>query len=567
MNNIISQSKIIHDYNEISRPKFNPKLFERSDDDLVEEIRKVVYSIERDQSFCIKVIKFTVYKRYKDIMDKMYEYEESINHKDKSKNKNNMYSAVNLKDSDVMLIEVVYFVAVGGKADTVTTYILAPIIVDKYYYKIQGNYYSPMYQVVDGSTYNNGTSSNIKKPKVTEKIMQNPINIFKNDVTIEDIHSVVHHLSYYSMNTFDRMCSVIKYMMARLGLFGTFDFLGINCINISDQPNMNDDVICVNVKNVYITTPKFILEKDEVVQSLLYTIYISILHHKKEITVENIYTKLFWLESLGAEFGFETFEKGSSLLESLETIYDLTTKSNLRLPMEDKETIYHILRWMIREFKSLIKKDNLDISTKRIRMEEYLAFLYAAKLVKGIFRIAKAGKRATVDTIKKSIKTQPTFLLKEINKCNIVNFRDMSNDLDSITALEFTYKGLAGIGEKNMRSVPEIYKSVHPSHLKRIDLDSSPKSSPGMAGILCPFTDLYDDDYFSDFMEPNTWRDNYKSILNEYKSITAMKETIEFKEKVLGISDEQLKQTLYDCLGISRELIEAIKFVETDMIE
>lgn len=557
----LSQAKIIHDFNEATRPKFNPKLFERSDDKLIEEIRKVIYSIERNQAFIIKVLQFNVYKNYKEIMDKMYEYEESVNHKDKNRNKNNIYDYVNLKDSDVILLEVVYYVAASGNIDTFKVYILIPRIVDKYYYKILGNYYSPMYQIVDGSTYNNGTSSNIKKPKVTQKIM---VNIFKNEVSLEDIHNNTYSLTYYSTNTFDRTCSVMKYMLARLGLVQTLDFLELNYIYITDVPEYGDDFVTIEEKGIYIAVPKYIFENEEMVQSLVYTLKSSIEHYKKDVDVNKIFSRDFWLESLGAEFGFETVEKGISLLESLETLYDITSREKLRLPDIDKETIYHVLRWMMREFKALLLKDNLDISTKRVRIEEYLALLYSTKLVKGILRIAKTGRRITVDTIKKAIKTQPYFLLKEINKCNIVNYRDMSNDLDSITALEFTYKGLSGIGEKNTRSVPDIYRAVHPSHLKRIDLDSSPKSSPGLAGILCPFTEITEDGYFSDFQEPNDWRLRYADVVNNYKSMTAMKETIEFKEKVLGIADEELKKTLYECLDITKDLIEVIEFVDSE---
>ena len=368
----LSQAKIIHDFNEATRPKFNPKLFERSDDKLIEEIRKVIYSIERNQAFVIKVLQFNVYKNYKVIMDKMYEYEESVNHKDKNRNKNNIYDYVNLKDSDVILLEVVYYVAASGNNDTFKVYILIPRIVDKYYYKILGNYYSPMYQIVDGSTYNNGTSSNIKKPKVTQKIM---VNIFKNEVSLEDIHNNTYSLTYYSTNTFDRTCSVMKYMLARLGFVQTLDFLELNYIYVTDVPEYGDDFVTIEEKGIYIVVPKYIFENEEMVQSLVYTLKTSIEHYKKDVDVNKIFSRNFWLESLGAEFGFETIEKGISLLESLETLYDITSREKLRLPDADKATIYHVLRWIMREFNALRLKDNLNITCKKIRFAEYIASL------------------------------------------------------------------------------------------------------------------------------------------------------------------------------------------------
>ena len=45
--------------------------------------------------------------------------------------------------------------------------------------------------------------------------------------------------------------------------------------------------------------------------------------------------------------------KGAFVLDSIERIYDIGTKNNLHLPMQDKENIYCVLRWMMREFSNL----------------------------------------------------------------------------------------------------------------------------------------------------------------------------------------------------------------------
>ena len=42
----MKQREFIHAYNDKYRPKFNQELFKRSDDDLVEAIKAVIYSVK-----------------------------------------------------------------------------------------------------------------------------------------------------------------------------------------------------------------------------------------------------------------------------------------------------------------------------------------------------------------------------------------------------------------------------------------------------------------------------------------------------------------------------------------
>ena len=67
----------------------------------------------------------------------------------------------------------------------------------------------------------------------------------------------------------------------------------------------------------------------------------------------------------------------------------------------------------------------------------------------------------------------------------------MVNDMDSIIAIKYTYKGISGIGERT-NQVSQIYRNVDISHIGRIDPDTSSNSDPGLTGSLCPLTKLYD---------------------------------------------------------------------------
>lgn len=83
--------------------------------------------------------------------------------------------------------------------------------------------------------------------------------------------------------------------------------------------------------------------------------------------------------------------------------------------------------------------------------------------------------------------------------------------LDALTALKFTYKGISGLGESG-GSVQKIYRYVDPSYLGILDLTTSSNSDPGMSGMICPLTSLYNDHSFSEYSEPNTWRENYEPL-------------------------------------------------------
>ena len=96
----------------------------------------------------------------------------------KNKNKENEYNYINLKDSEVKLLIVNYFIQLKDKSEKLSVIIAVPKFVDKYYFKLYGNVYSPLYQIVDGSTYNNSTS-NSKEHSVTLKTMFMPIRIYR----------------------------------------------------------------------------------------------------------------------------------------------------------------------------------------------------------------------------------------------------------------------------------------------------------------------------------------------------------------------------------------------------
>lgn len=552
----MNQQQFIRQFNDANRASFNDALFERNDDEIIEELKKVILSCERHKYFTLKVQKFTVIEDYPTII-RMLREQESI--KSDSKDKDfNKYDYIALKDSDVKLLVVDYFIKVkypkkeGQGEKNLRVLIMVPRFVDKYYFKIFGNYYCPKYQIVDGSTYNNA-NSNAKCQNVTFKSLFMATRIYR---YVVDFHFENHPTPvrgvYYNSSIFSKMVPVMKYILARYGLMDAMKALGVEYFYVTDHNPKNDDWYTMKKHSIFLSMPKFIFENDPVAQSLMYTVYLSITN--KDFTPEMLWTTSFWLKSLGESYNSKYIEKGLSVLESLESIYDIPTKESLRLPDQYKKDIYAVLIWIIREFSELRKKNNLDVGTKRLRLAEYIAALYAFKLSKGMFSFSEEGDKIQISQIEKRIFTFPDYLLKAITRDRIMAAKNNVNDLDAFSALKWTFKGISGLGDSKDSAIPSGYKQVHPSQLGRIDIDSSSPNDPGMAGMLTPMAPIYDN-YFSDFTEPNTWRDEVRSMLAEYKKMIGYKQIFQLQKEIGIVPDESIEGAIDETIQRTEEFI------------
>ena len=531
MSNSMTQSAFIKMYNDTHRESFNEALFVRSDMEIVEELKNIILSSQREQIFTIKVDSFEFITDYDQVNKILFDYEEEAQ-MNKKKKRTNQYDYVNLKDSDIMILKVRYFISAKDKSEYLDVLICVPRVVDKYYFRIFGNYYSAMYQIVDASTYNNSSNTKKTHSNITLKTISSPIRIYRNSDVLESLNDGPVKNILYTIGVFSKSFNSFKYILAKFGLIGTMRLTRIGCLQFYDkEPIMDDNMYVFMKNNIYVEVPKIVYNNDYTVQTLVNCIVNSI---NKDTTFDMIFLTEYWIEVLGAEFstGY-TLLKGESVLKSIESVYDISIKNSIRLPEDKKQDVYHIILWMIREFNHLKNKDNLDISTKRIRCAEYIASLYAMKLSQGIYRLSDLGNKVTIGQIKKAINIRPTYLLESITKCKLINYRNLVNDLDSLIAIKYTYKGISGIGEKNSRNVPDIVRYVHPSQLGRVDMDTSSKSDPGMSGVICPLTELYNGS-FSEFEEPNFWDDEFDKLMIEYKKLIGKKEIFKAKKELLG---------------------------------
>ena len=568
----LTQAALMREFNDKTREQFNPKLFERDTHDIVDSIYNIVKSCERDRYFTLKLTNFEVIENYTDIINALRKHEDD--HKKKNDKSPNTYDFIQIKDTDIMLIKLNWFIRhndmerqeIDGKtvevinpSANIEVLIAVPRFVRKYYFKISGNYYSAVFQIVDGSTYNNSTSSQSKVDTVTTKTMFTPIRVFRGFTEMKDLVSgSTLKVIEYSTIIFSNSVNAIYYMLANMGLYGVFDFLDIHCVYLTNHMVEDGGYVCFQKHNIFISTPVYAFA-EPMVQSLISTLYRGI---GKDTTINELFDIRYWIKSLGGAFKNASIDKGLFVLDSIDSTYDNITKRDLHLPDEDKADIFCLLRWILREFSALRAKENVDVRTKRIRIADYIGQCYATKLNKNIYRISDLGRRVTLAKVIQAVYTQPMFLINSISTMsNLISYRDKVNDNDASSALKFTYKGISGLGEDG-GSIQDIYRYVDPTHIGILDLDSSSNSDPGMSGMICPMAKLYHDNSFSDYEEPNSWRDNWKEIRNKFyeglekpvKVIDSEKETNPYVGLREEIVNNELAINKLECPIISTDL-------------
>ena len=73
---MLTQNQFIRQFNEDNREEFNPELFERNNEDIVEAIRAVVESCQRDKYYTLKLLSFKAIYDYEEIYNTLRNHEE-----------------------------------------------------------------------------------------------------------------------------------------------------------------------------------------------------------------------------------------------------------------------------------------------------------------------------------------------------------------------------------------------------------------------------------------------------------------------------------------------------------
>ena len=224
----INQAQFMRNFNDSHREQFEPKLFKRDNEDIVNAIHEVVKSCERDKYFTLKLLSFEAIYDYEDIFNTLRLHEEK--RRRKNNKLENTYDFINIKDTDMILIKIEWLIRHNGieriEEDGVTTEVInpekilevliaVPRFVKGYYFRLSGNYYTTTFQIVDGSTYNNSTASQSKVDTVTLKTIFSPLRIFRCFRTMKDLVSGQEiNVIEYNANVFKNTVNALYYLLA-----------------------------------------------------------------------------------------------------------------------------------------------------------------------------------------------------------------------------------------------------------------------------------------------------------------------------------------------------------------
>jgi len=529
--------KFLADYSDKNREPFNQALFVRSEYEIIDTLKNVILSIcnrddDPDARFIIKVNYFRIIDDYRKVKEILYELESDSKRRNKRIDYN-IHDYINLKDSYVILLEVNYHVEVNGTSCNASTFIDVPKVVNKYYFKIAGTMYSTLYQIADSSTYNNAQNKKrdrnvsfrqlFQKYNIYEKHIK--IDMYNHDIVTNELIPNVAEGINYTIDLFGNNICLCKYFLAKFGLVGAMRYLALPPIVIinSDKPYIGkeSEYVFFNKDTVWISTPKYYWDNSPVLQAFIYTVYINL--PKKCNNLEEVFSKEYWLMMLGSDFKNKSVDKGLCMMDSVMRNYDINMQSELRLPDEDKADLLAIFRWQMYEFEALYQKDNYDMTFKKLKISSYIAGYYAAKLSYNLISASKAINSLTADKLMKNLMIQHDYILDQLKTSNLVAYKNAVNDDDIFSVLKYTFKGVSGIGENKGNAVPVKYRLANPSHIGKVDCDTSPAGDPGMTGLICPYANLGEGNYLGDYREPCDWRTVQQSMMDEYRKLTSIR--------------------------------------------
>lgn len=554
--------KFLASYSEKNREPFNEALFIRSEDAIIEDIKKIILSVAKDDNsnLVIRVNYFNVIKDYREVKKILYELESE----NKRRNKRidyNIHDYINLKDSDIILLEVNYHLEVNGGILDESVYIDIPKVINKYYFRIAGTTYSTLYQIADASTYNNAQSKkkdrcvSFRQEFLKYVIYEKKGKLYMLDFSDEKENKIIEvRCINYTTDLFGNNIPVCKYFLAEYGFVRAMQYLHLSDIYLTiNEPYIpGNHFICFVKDNVYLSLPFHLWDNCPVTQSFVYTIMTNV--PKKCDNIEKVFSKDYWLMMLGADFKNKSVEKGQSMLDSTSRNYSYIIRDELRVPEEDKRTLIDVLRWQVYEFNALWDKDNYDMTYKKLRISSYIAGFYAAKLARNLVKAVNGLNSLTVEKLYKTLNINHDFILDSLKKSNLVSYKNSVNDDDIFSVLKYTFKGVSGIGENKASAVPVKYRLANPSHIGKVDCDTSPAGDPGMTGLICPYAELYPGNYLAEYKEPCNWREIQDSVIDEYRKIYSMNSIFKSKEELMGTSE-------------GRELLESIEIKVKNLLE
>lgn len=467
----------LKEYNNPNEDRLNFGLMNRDyDDDLIEHIIASCKSLE-----VLKYVEFVGYEFISD--EKKIDLNEYMTTRKKTKKKTDtryMY----LQDSRYVELRLTFRLKCKGEKAMVTKKLLIPVPDDDGYYTIKGKKYFLLYQLVDASTYTtrqNLTLKSLMPVSIRRELKEN----------VKDSTGEIHSAPVYKIMIFKKPMDIFLFYFAKIGVKKTLEYFGVeNTIRfVSEERDKDNNIYFPISSKILLEVNKHFFNKYQYVQSMTFMI-LNIVTNR--LTFEMLEDKRYWVERIGSmnvTNAYNYYEKGENTLTFFDRMLDETTKNILKLHDPNKKNIYAVVRWMVQNYNELRRKDNLDLTNKRLRCNEYIASLLTKEFSQRVNRIISYGNKVTIDKVKDIFKFPGDVIMQQLYKSGLLRFDDRINDMDFFSKLRFTLKGPNALGGKNDNNISIKYRGIHPSYIGRIDINVCGTSDPGSSGVITPFAD------------------------------------------------------------------------------
>ena len=378
--------------------------------------------------------------------------------------------------------------------------LLVPIPDEDGYMLVKGKRYILQYQLTEASTYTTSVANVLKSLL--------PIAMKRDSVNVTFTNGQTMTFMFYKTEVFNKYENHLFFYFATMGFSNTLEYfqVGEYIIQVDTPGEEGDGYAYVKIgNNLYLKVKEEHIQ-NQYIQSMIGGIVDCC---SSRMSVEDLENKDLWTEKIGA---FRSAAKKSSHHELgkrfiilFNRMLDKNTNDPLRLRSYNKGSVYKIIRWMVQNYNGIKNKNNLDILNKRLRCGELMGQLLNDILSEKI----KSFVNTSANTLEKQITKYKRFftwrgteVISKLHSSGLMRTDDNVNDNDLPSKFKVTSKGPnnipipanAGRGTGGDKTVSIQRRALHPSHLRRFDINFCSTSDPGLTNYLtlaCKTDGLY----------------------------------------------------------------------------
>lgn len=381
--------------------------------------------------------------------------------KKKNNRRKDKYRIVDVDYDRVTLLWMLFRVEVKGEIAYKDVNLLLPKYDDNRFLCLKGKSVYLLYQLVNSSTY-------VTKNSVTLKGLM-PLCINRQSTIITDSNGVEYKVPIYKILNFNKEFNPLMIFSAKVGFYGALAMMECSqVIKVIPIEEPEEDgwmyfIIQNAMTNGKLKDTRIKLKvAAELFRKYTYmkavtSMAVQALTNSKKPTLEKIDEPTFWLDEMGYLYTGDratSRDIGRSTLVFFERLVDNTNKRILRMYDYNKKNVYNLTASIIQNFDEFKKKDNNDINSRRLRLNECIGAITSLRMGRSINRILSKGDKVTLDEVLGVLKVAPNMILRLLYNSELVTYNDIVNDMDFFNSFKFTMnKRVAYMGDHIRKTV------------------------------------------------------------------------------------------------------------------